>query len=263
MIRYDMTVAGKFVVPVVILDLLPRVAPVREFRAPGPHVGDETGDQRIAGNDRQTHVDQMIDIGAEEGLGLHSRQQFGGVDRLAVMAHAACGFGEFGRQPRLARRDQRPSVDEDLRPDLFGDRLPVGRDRTRKRRLDAAFEVQPGRMLGRIAVAAPPQDRSALDDRVEPRLTDLLRREVRCDSVLGQRAHKGECARHIVVGDHERRIEAVMDVIFDRSELLHYALVGPPFEWPADIDADQLAEDAGVDAFEIVGGNSGHRRRFP
>jgi hypothetical protein len=34
--------------------------------------------------------------------------------------------------------------------------------------------------------------------------------------------------------------------------------MGPPFERPTEIDADQLAENAGVDAFEIIGANSGH-----
>ena len=200
-------------------------------------------------------VDQMIDIGGEEGLGLHRRQQFGGVDRLAVMADAACGFGEFGRQPRLARRDQRPAVDEDLRADLLGDRLPVGGDRAGKRRRDAAFEVQPGRMFGRIAVAAPPQDRalSTIElSHVLPISSAVRSAVTPCSASARTKVKVPDTSSSVTTSG---AFEAVMDVIFDRSELLHDALIGPAFEWPAEIDADQLAEDAGVDAFEIVGGN--------
>ena len=100
-------------------------------------------------------------------------------DRFAVVADAAGRFGELRRQFRLTGRHQRPAVDEDLRADLFGDSLSVGRDRPRMRGRQTALEIEPGRVLGRIAVAAPPQDRSLLDDRVEPRLADLLGREVR------------------------------------------------------------------------------------
>ena len=79
---------------------------------------------------------------------------------------------------RLARRDHRPAVDEDLRADLLGDRLAVDRDRAGGGRGDAALQVQPGGVLGRVAVAAPPQDRALLDDVVEPGLADLLGAEV-------------------------------------------------------------------------------------
>ena len=83
------------------------------------------------------------------------------------------------------------------------------------------------------------------------------------DPMLGERAHEGEGAGDIVVGHHERRAEAVVDIIFDRAELLHDALIGPSFEGPAQIDPDQLAQDAGVNAFEIIGGNGGHCLCFP
>ena len=121
----------------------------------------------------------MIDLGGQKRLRLHRREQFGRMDRFAVVADAAGGFGELRRQLRLTGRHQRPAVDEDLRADLFGDGLPIGRDRSRMRSRHAALEVEPGRVLGRIAVAAPPQDGSLLDDRVEPSLADVLGREVR------------------------------------------------------------------------------------
>ena len=81
--------------------------------------------------------------------------------------------------------------------------------------------------------------------------------------MLGERANEGEGTGYVVVGHHKRRIEAVMDIIFDRAQFLHDPLIGPSFERSAQIDADQLPQDAGVDAFEIIGGNRGHCRCFP
>jgi hypothetical protein len=43
-------------------------------------------------------------------------------------------------------------------------------------------------------------------------------------------------------------------VILDRAELLDDLLVGPALERAAEIDADQLAEDAGIDALEVIVG---------
>jgi hypothetical protein len=55
--------------------------------------------------------------------------------------------------------------------------------------------------------------------------------------VFLQRAYEREGAGDVVIGDNQRRAEA---------------LVGPVLERPADIDANQLAEHRGVGAFEIV-----------
>jgi len=42
--------------------------------------------------------------------------------------------------------------------------------------------------------------------------------------------------------------QTVMDVILDGTELLHDALISPSLEGAAEIDADELAQHAGIDA---------------
>ncbi len=127
----------------------------------------------------EADVDQALDVARYESLGFHRRPQLGRVDGRAVMADARRLFRECGGERGIARRDDRPAVDEDLRADLLCDRLPVDRDRSAGRRRNPAFQVEPGGMLGGVAVAAPPQDRAVLDDVIEPRLADLARRDVR------------------------------------------------------------------------------------
>ena len=129
----------------------------------------------------------MIDVARYEGLRLHRRPQLGGVDRRAVVADPGRLLGEPRGEGRVAGRDDRPAVDEDLRADLFGHGLAVDADRAAGRRLDPALQIEPGRVLGGIAVAAPPQDRAVLDDVVEPGLADLARRKCRA-SRRGPRA---------------------------------------------------------------------------
>ena len=126
MIGHDMTIAGKLVVAVLVFDLLPRVSPVWKFGTPKAHIGDQPRDERIARNDRQPDVEQMVDVGGEEGFCFHRGKELGGVDRFAVMTDTAGRFGEPGGKVRVARGDQRPAVDEYLRADLLGDRLSVG-----------------------------------------------------------------------------------------------------------------------------------------
>ena len=65
-VGHDVAIARIFVVAVVVLDLLPRVAPVGQFGAPCPHVPDERGDQRVRRDHRQADLEQMIDVGRTE-----------------------------------------------------------------------------------------------------------------------------------------------------------------------------------------------------
>jgi hypothetical protein len=214
-IRHDMTVARKLVVAVLIFDPLPRVAPVRKFGMPGAHIGNQPRDERIARYYRQADIEQMGDVAGEKGFCLHRGKEHGGVDGFAVVTDSASCFGQSGGKPRLARRDQRPAVNEDLRADLLGDRLSICGDRTGPRSGHPTLEIQPCGVFGRIAVAAPPQNRALLDDRIEPGLADFLGREICFDPVLVESAHESERARDIVVGNYQRHVETVMNVIFD------------------------------------------------
>ena len=73
-------------------------------------------------------------------------------------------LGEPGRKRRVARRNDRPAIDENLRADLFRDGLAVDFDRAARGRLDPALEIEPGGMFGRVAVAAPPQNGAMLHE---------------------------------------------------------------------------------------------------
>src|SRR5271170_2486009 len=176
------------------------------------------------------------------------------------MADARRLLREVRGELRVARRDDRPAVYEYLRADLLRDSSPIGRDRTAHRRRDPALEIEPRRMFGRIAVAAPPEYGALLDDVVEPRLPDFPRGEVRPRPMVLERADEGERSGDVVISYNQRAIEAIVNVIFDRSELSDDALIGPVLERPAEVHADQLAEHGGICAVEIVGWQLSHRR---
>src|SRR6202012_1772908 len=79
----------------------------------------------------------------------------------------------------------------------------------------------------------------------------------------GQRARKGEGAGGVVVGDDEmvraqRDVPPLVHIEIDRTELPHDPLIGPALERTAEIDTDQLAEHAGIDAFGIIIGYGRH-----
>ncbi len=202
-------------------------------------------------------MQKPLHVVLDKGLCLHCRKQLRGMNRLAIMADKRGLFGEIGRLLRVARAHHRPAVDEDLRPDLLGHGLAVQRDGAAAWRGNAGLQAQVGRVLGRAADAAPPEDRTFLDDVVQPGLSDLLGGQLARITIVGERARKGEGACDVVVGDDElmvaqRHVAAVVDVVVDRPEFPEGAFVGPTLEGAAEIDADQLAEDAGIDAFGIV-----------
>src|SRR5271157_3301564 len=178
MIGNDVAIAGVLVVAVMGLDLPPRVAPIGKLASPTPNVRDELSDRAVDGDLPEANVDQVIDVARNEGFRLHRRPQFGGVDGRAVMADPGRLLGEPGGQGRIAGSDDRPAVDENLGADLFRHRLAVERHRAARRRLDPALKIEPCRMFGGIAIAAPPKNRALLDDVVEPGLADLARGKV-------------------------------------------------------------------------------------
>ena len=81
------------------------------------------------GMKRRRGVDQLLDVGLDEGLRLHRGEHLGAVDRFAVVRDAAGAAGQVGGQLGVAGRDHGPAVDEDLRADLLGDDLAVQGDR--------------------------------------------------------------------------------------------------------------------------------------
>ncbi len=107
----------------------------------------------------------------------------------------------------------------------------------------------------------PPEDGPLRDDVVEPGLTDLARTEVAAVGVVRQRAQERERAGDVIIGDDQRLSEALMDVAGHLAQLSHDALIRPAFERPPHIDANEFAEHARIDTFEIVR-REGHRGAF-
>jgi len=153
--EHDQAVVGHHVayalvvlVAVVGLQPFPRPHPVI---FPGPQfaqVGDHAVDRGVGGDQAGGRVQQPVEVCLHEGLGLHGGDHLRAVDGLAVMADAARPPGQVGGQLRVARRDHRPAVDEDLGADLLGDGKPVGGDRAAGRRFEATLEPLVSGMLG-------------------------------------------------------------------------------------------------------------------
>ena len=63
----------------------------------------------------------------------------------------------------------------------------------------------------------PPHHRivRCFDEVVEPGLPDLRRRQIAAVAVIRQRTQKGKRARNIVVGDDQRHIALLVDVVVD------------------------------------------------
>ena len=146
------------------------------------------------------------------------------------------------------RVGQRPPVGEELSADLLRHRPPVQGDRAAGRRRVSLPQPQPGGVLGRTAHAAPPEDGSVLDDVVEPGLADLARAQGRIEAVILQRAEEHERAGQVVVGHDQRHAHLVVDVVGDQAEPLPDRPVAPALHGASQVNADQLAKHAGVDA---------------
>jgi len=257
----DVAAPAVAVVAVVTVEEVAGGPPVRLFNTPTTDAGDHRGDQAVSGDEPQAGVDQLVDVVGDERLCLHGREELGGVDGLAVVAHAAGPAGQVRGEAGTSRGDHRPPVDEDLRTDLLGDDLPVQLHRPACRRLDAGGEPQVGGVFGGHAHATPPEDGLALDQVVEPGVADLGGRQVEGRAVVGERSQEGEGAADVVVGDHERHTDLVVHVEVDVAELGGDALVGPAFERAAEVDAQDFAEAACVHAVEVVsreGVGAGH-----
>ena len=69
--------------------------------------------------------------------------------------------------------------------------------------------------------------------------------------MIRERPNEGESSGQIVICHHERLPQPLVHVVFDLPQLLHDLLVCPALEWPTKIDADDLAQNTGVDTFEI------------
>ncbi len=176
MIGHHVAVAAVGVVAIALGDALARRLPLAVARMPLAQIVIQPRDNRVARDEANGAVEQALDLGLDERLRFHRRQRLRAVDRLAVVADTRGATGQICGQLGVARRDHRPTVDEDLGADLLGHYRAVQRRRAALGRRCAVFQAQERRMLGGIAHAAPPQDRALLDQVVQPGLADLRRR---------------------------------------------------------------------------------------
>lgn len=212
-IRHHVAIAGVAVVAVARGDPLARPSPVRLARVPLADVVDQAADDRVGRDESDAEIEERAQVGLREGRRFHRRQHLGTVDRRAVVADRGGAAGEVGGARRVAGRDHRPAVDEDLRADLLGDDRAVECDRTAGGGGRAGLQAQIGGVLGRVAEAAPPEDRAPLDDVVQPALADLRGSEIRGVATIGEGTEEGEGAGDVVVGDDQRRAKPLVDVV--------------------------------------------------
>ena len=259
-VRHHVAVAAVLVVAVVGLDFGEGGAPVVAVAGvPATDVADHAMQHAVGGNLRDADVEQAVGVRFHEGRRFHRRQNLGAVHGLAVVGDAGRPARQVGGALRVAGRHHRPAVDEDLRADLLRHDFAVHGDGAALRRWHARGQADERGVFGGVAEAAPPEDGAPLDQIVEPRLADLPRRDLRVAVVVLQRADEGEGAADVVVGDDQRHVELVVDVVVDLAQAPLDGFVRPSLERAPQVDADQLAEHAGVDALLVVRGQRGHR----
>ena len=255
-IWHHVAVAAVLVITKMGGDLLPRRPPVVSIQSmPFPNPLDHRSDERVCRDDRQAGIDQLLDIGFNEGLRFHGCQHLRAVNGHAVVGDTGRPPRQIGGKLRVAGRHHGPTVDEDLGANLLGHHLAIQRHRAAAGCGDALLQAQKGSVLSGVAHTAPPKDRALFDNVVQPTLPDLRRRYRTAVAVVGQCAQKCKRAGNIIVGDNQGHVQMLVDIIVDLAEMFTEHLVGPALERPAQVDADQLAQHAGVDSFSVVARN--------
>ena len=255
MVRDHVASSAVLAVPVFLLDAPKGLQPVTVRRVPGSHIADQLGDYRVSRNVCEPDVEQLLDIGLNEGGGFHRGQYLGSVHGFAIVRDAAGFAREVGSQFRFTRSDHGPAVDEDLSADLLGDDLAIRGNRPGFGRRSAVFQAKKGCVFGGGPQPAPPEDGALLDQVVEPGLANLLCRDIPGDPVVFQRSHEGEGAGNIVIRLDEGLAQTTVDVVVDLTEFVHDSTVRPTLERSAQVHANDFTQDAGVDAFFVVIGD--------
>ena len=212
----------------------------------------DLGDERVAGDERDSLVKEAADVAFHEAEADQGRHHLRRVDGLAIVGDAGGLLRQGDGQRRVAGRHHAEGVDEDLRADLLGDDAAVAGRRSALRRGDSVLQVQKSRVLRRNALAAPPEDALPFEHVVEPGLAEERLRGLRIAPRILEGADEGAGAGDVVVRDHERDVEPIMDVAADGAEALLDGLLVPALEGPAQIDADHLAQQRFVNLLVVV-----------
>ena len=233
--------------------MLERRAPVGGIRfADGAHVPGHPGVFAVGGNAGKRRVENFAHALCGKRRGNGRRDELPAVNSVAAMAHRRGLSGVFRRKLRPSGQHEAPGVDENLTADLLGDGRAVLGDGAGARRGNARAQVQIGRVLGGLAVAAPPVKAVLIGRVVQPRLRNLVRREVAGISRVVQRADE----QHRPVGVVVRGEQVVIHHIAVQLAVhLPNLVVCPALDGRAVAHADELAQPSGIAALNIVPGH--------
>src|SRR4029079_10499012 len=109
------------------------------------------------------------------------------------------------------------------------------------------FETKVGGVLRGETHATPPQDALVFDDVVEPVLAEVFVVDVHVATRVFDGANEGERAGDVVVGYDQGYLAVVGDEPIDEAPAFGDATLRPALERPSHINANHLAENAGVD----------------
>ena len=130
MVGHHMAIPAITIVAVLCHNALTRAAPVTITGMPLAEISIEPGNDRVLGNKPCSHIEQLTQIALDEGQGLHCGQGLSAIDRLAIMADARGTPREIYRPFRITGGDHSPTIDEDLRSNLFSDHFAILSDRS-------------------------------------------------------------------------------------------------------------------------------------
>ena len=257
MVGHHVAISAITIIAVRSHNALTSAAPVTISGVPLAEISVEPGDDRVPGDEPCCHIEELTQVVLDEGQGLHGGQGLSAVDRLTIMADTRCASRQIDRPFRITGSDHGPTVDEDLRSNLFSDNLAILGDRSARGGSDPIAQVEVGRMLGRVPHPSPPENRAQRQDVVQPGLTDLGWLDQCWIVIILEGAQKGKGAREVVVGHDESMVAqwdivALMDVVANFTQLGQNLLVAPPLKGAAQVDTNHLAQHTGVDALGVV-----------
>ena len=241
---------GIEVVAVAAVQHLPHLPPVGLGGADVAHVVHQAA-ELVGLHIGHAAVEELVQILLVKGRRLQGAQEACRVQGHAVVGHAGAGAHQPVGLLGVAGAHHGIGIHEDLGADLLGKHRAVAPDGPALRGGDAPLQVQVGGMLGGVAHAAPPEDGPVFDDVVEPGLADLLRRHLRGEAVVLHGTEEGEGARQVVVSHDEGKVQLIVDIIGNLAEPVDDGLVGPALHRVAQIHADHLTQNTGVDLVAI------------
>ena len=239
--------AGAVVDAVAVMLLQPDAhpPPIAFPRADSVHVIDQAA-QLVVLDETVGRREQRVELRLLKCQRLQGTQVSGAIQRDAIVADGSGGADEGSRLFRVAGGHQGESVGKDLRADLCGERESIQGFTTALGRAVTRFEAQIGGVFGRAAEATPPEDRLVFDDGVQPGVAKISGADIAAKIIIGEGAKEAEGATQIVIGDDEGQAQIRVHEAIHLAKARLDVLIVPALYWPPEVDADDLAEDTGV-----------------